>query len=209
MKKCFTVIFALVLLIALSSFSFAQDNKLAIFMIDSDLGTAGLQGGTSVTGIGGGQNVGLAIYLKNVDQFNAVKVEFEWDGTKAAYGAKSGTAIASETLTINGKETALAAETCLLTSPLGLGEVNQAGNYVNNYAMLGGSASSADYGFVYLLVLQTDASFTTTDSFEVQATITIANAGVEKFLGTRRFYVNGVTDVKPSTWGEVKSQFKD
>ena len=209
MKKSFTVIFALVLLIALSSFSFAQNNKLAIFMIDSDLGTAGLQGGTSVTGIGGSQNVGLAIYVKNVDQFNAFKVEFEWDGAKAAYGAKSGTAVGSETLTINGKETALAAESCILTSTLPLGEVNEAGHYVNNYAKLGGSASSADYGFIYLLVLQTDAAFTTSDSFEVKATITIVDAGVEKFLGTRRFYVNGVTDVKPSTWGEVKSQFKD
>ena len=210
MKKSFAVIFVLILALSISSFAFAQDNKFAFFKIDAGLSTVGFDGGSAVAGIGGDQLVGFAIFVKNVDSFNSFAVNFTWDGTKAAHDAKTGTALAAETITINGEETALAAETNALTgSIMPIGEIKEAGKYENNYAVLGSSASSADYGFIYLFVLKTASSFTTNDSFTISAKITIAEAGVEKYLGERFFIVNGATDVETKTWGEIKNQFKD
>jgi len=211
MKKSCIIIFALILTCILSTYSFAQDNKLAYFMIDLDLAQAGFQGaGNSVVGIGPSQFIGFAIYAKNIDKINGLKVTFDWDGTKATQSDKSGLNVGSETLKINGADITVAAESNILTSPLALGEEKVAGHYLNNYAILGGSATSADFGLLYYFVLQTSASFTTNDIFAVKAEISVADAGVEKYLGYRYLNVNDTSvDVQTKTWGEIKNQFKD
>ena len=214
MKKSCIIIFALILTCILSTNSFAQGNKMAYFMIDADLAQEGFQGASSVTGIGPNQLVGFAIYAKNIDVINGLKVTFDWDGTKATQSDKSGLDIGSGASNINGADITVAAESSIITSAGGtlipLGEEKEAGHYLNNYATLGATASSADFGLLYYLVLQTSASFTTGDTFSVKAEISVANAGVEKYLGYRYFNVNATgTDVQTKTWGEIKNQFKD
>lgn len=207
MKKSLVVFFVLIL-VAFSAL--AQDNKLAFFAIDSDLTTTGFQGGSVVKGIGGGKRVGFAVYVKNVDQLRTISVDFTWDSTKAAYSGDSGASIDLDERNVNGADITLSEENAL-GSPSGVGEVNEAGNYAITVAKLGGDAVvSTDYVLAYLLVLKTDAAFTTSDSFGITAKISVLNdGGVEKKLGERSFYVNGVVAVEPSTWGKIKNLFKD
>jgi len=208
MKRSAVVIFVLIL--AFATTAIAQENKLAFFSIDSDLATAGFQGGRIVKDIGGGKRVGFAIYIKNEDQLRGFTVDFTWDPAKASFSGDSGPAIDLDDRNVNGVDVTLSEEN-VLGSVAGVGEVSEDGHYKIDYAKLGGDAvASTDYGLLYLLVLKTDASFTTEDSFTITAKVSALNdSGVLKPLGERDFYVNGAVDVKTSTWGEVKNQFKD
>jgi len=210
MKKSLVVFFVLVLSLLVATLAFAQDNKLAYFKIDSDVGTAGFQGGSIVEDIGGGERVGFAVYVKNVDQLRGFTVDFMWDGSKAEFSGDSGPAVDLDERKVNGAEVTLS-EDNVLESVAGVGEVDEAGHYAIDYAKLGGDAvATTDYGLVYLLVLKTATGFTTSDSFAVTAKIAVLNdGGIRKEVGERSFYVNGVVDVKTSTWGEIKNQFKD
>lgn len=209
MKKVAVAILVLTLSLMMATFASAQQNKLAFFDIDSNIGTAGFQGGRVITGIGASARIGLAIYVKNVDQLRTVTVDFTWDGAKAAYNTDSGFGIDLEERNVNGS-TVTISEANVMTadgsSVSGVGEVNETGHYAITFAKLGGSAvATTDYGLAYFLVLRTTASFTTDTNMVVSASIKALNdAGVEKDLGTRDFYVNGGVDVKTSTWGEVK-----
>jgi len=213
MKKALTVIFVLVLSITLTSLAFAQDNKLAFFKLDTDLATLGYQGGSIVQGIAGSEDVAFAIYGKNVDQLRGFILDLSWDGTKAEMRTRdSSTEIYEDDVEYNGaEEFTLAEEGNALETLLSVGEESGEGFYKNNYAKQGGDALVSDeFGLLYILVLRTADTFTVEDSFTVTAKITVSNdTGVEKYLGERIFYVNGEVDVKTSTWGEIKSQFKD
>ena len=215
MQKSFAVIFTLVLTIALSSVSFAGSNDQASFWIDTNLATAGYPGGLSpapVNGVGGGEYVGFAIFVYNAQQFNALKVELSWDSAKAEYDAKSGTAISSESIKINGATITTAAETNTLPGNImSLGENIQAGSYLNNYAILGGNGSVImDWGFVYYGVLKTKATFTANDMLEITIKMSVADAGVETKMGEKTLTINETSvDVETKTWGEVKSQLKE
>lgn len=214
MKKVAVAILALTMCLMMATFASAQQNKLAFFDIDSNLSTAGYQGGRVITGIGANARVGMAIYVKNEDQLRTIIVDFTWDSAKAAFNTDSGFGIELEERNVNG-ETVTLSEANVMTgdgsSVSGVGEVNEAGHYSITFAKLGGSAiASTEYGLVYLLVLRTTATFTTDTNLVVTASIKALNdAGIEKDLGTRDFYVNGGVDVKTSSWGEIKSQFKE
>jgi len=210
MKYTIRVIFGLILACAVSTLSFAQENKLAFFQIDASVGTAGYQGGQGITGIAGGKRVGFAVYIKNVDQLRAIKVDFTWDGTKATYNTSSGVNISLDEVNINGAVTTLS-ETNMLGTVSPIPVANEAGHFAEDFAKLGGTAvSSTDYGLGYLFVIRTIDAFTVNDTIEVIAKIKVANdSGIVKDLGERTFYVNGVTDVQNATWGQIKSQFKD
>jgi len=214
MKKVAVAILALTMCLMMATFASAQQNKLAFFDIDSNLGTAGFQGGRVVTGIGANARIGMAIYVKNEDQLRTITVDFKWDSTKAAFNTDSGFGIELEERTVNGESVTLSEANVMTadgSSVSGVGEVNEAGHYAITFAKLGGSAvASTDYGLVYLLVLKTTATFTTDSNLAVTASIKALNdTGIERDLGTRDFYVNHGVDVKTSTWGEVKSQFKE
>jgi len=210
MKKTLAVIFVMILCAAFSTAAFAQNNSLAFFKIDADLNTAGFQGGQSVTDIGASERVGLGIYVKNVDQMRTYIVDFTWDGDKAAYNSDSGENVELEERTVNGVSCTLSEEN-VLGSISSLGEVDEAGHYTITSAKLGGDAvSTTEYGLIYCLVLKTATTFSASDTFEIKAHIKVLNdAGAEKDLGERTFYVNTSVDVQTSTWGEIKNQFKD
>jgi len=209
MKKILAVIFTLALTLTLSTFVYAEGNSDAFFKIDAVLGAAGYDGGSSVMGIGADQYVGFAVYVKNVDNFNAFKVDISWDADKADLDAKTGLNVAGESITINGAATAVAAESNLLGAPLGIPDAaNADGVYIMNYAALGSSASSADYGLVYYVVLKTSSTFKVDDAMVITAKVSIADAGVERYLGARKFNVNGGVGVKTETWGKIKQLFE-
>jgi len=210
MKKCMVVIFVLILALSLSSVAFAQTNKLAFFSIDSDLATKAFQGGSIVKGIEGGKRVGFAVYVKNTDQMRSFIVDFKWDGKKADFATNSGASIELDEVAVNGATVTLS-EGNVLGTVSGLGEVKETGHYTITCAKLGGDAAAiTDYGLVYLFVVKTATTFTKDDSFTITAKVSVLNdGGVQKELGERAFYVNGATDVKTSTWGEIKNQFKD
>ena len=214
MRKRLIVFFVLACAVMLASVGNAQNNNQAVFGIDSDLTAVGLQGGRVVRGIGPSTDVGFAVYVKNVDAFFGYMIDITWDGTKASLRDRdSGTEIFEDTVSINGADNvALAAEGNILGSDiLSIGEVNETSHYSNQYAKQGGEAvASSDYGLLYILVLRTAATFTTDDRFAVTVKLTAANKeAVAKDLGELTFYVNGGVDVKSSTWGEIKKQYKD
>ena len=215
MKKRFAIIFTLVLTMAFSSICFAGPNDQASFWIDTDLATAGYPGGLSpapVSSVGGGEYVGLAIFAYNAGKFNGFAIDVSWDATKADYDAKSGTAITSESIKINGADITTAAEVNIIPGNiLGIGEAIGDGSYVNNYASLGGNGSTElAWGYVYYLVLKTKASFTASDKLEITVKMSLGDAGVVTDLGSKTITVNDIsTDVEVKSWGEVKKQLKD
>ncbi len=210
MKRSFVAFFVLILALTMATMVSAQTNKLAFFDIDAEIQTEGFQGGNSVGGIESGKRVGFALYVKNVDQLRGYQVKFSWDGTLAEMTSDSGSSIDLDDRNVNNEDVTLSEDNAVgdLSS---LGEVSGDGSYEITFSKLGGDAlSSTDYGLVYLFVLKTSDTFTADTALRVQAEVTALNdAGTQKSLGTRSFYINGGVDVKTSSWGEIKSQFKD
>ena len=211
MKRALTLFCAVILALSMGAVATAQNNDLAFFMIDKVLGEAGYQGGSSVSPIGGGELVGVAVYVKNTDQLRGYDIDITWDSTKASWSASSGFNVPSQTVVINGAETVVAAETNALGSVMSLTDVNDPGHRAQAPALLGGAALvTSDFALIYYAELKTDASFTTDTALSIDIAVTAGNdGGVKKYLGVRTLYVNGGVDVKSSTWGEIKSQFKD
>lgn len=199
------------MIVSVSAGAFAQGNDIAFFMIDSNVSEAGYQGGSFVTGIGAGEYVGFTVYVKNTDQLRAFEIDVTWDGTKAAWRSDSGPSLESDDVTMNGADITLPDEENVLGSVSGLGEIKTDGHYYINYAKLGGTAvATTEYGMLFFVMLKTATTFTDTDSFTINTNIIGLNdAGVKKDMGVRTFYVNGESGVQSSTWGEIKSQFKN
>ncbi len=213
MKKVLYVIFIISLSILASASVFAESiNGSAIFMIDTDLAQAGYQGFTSPTGIEAGQYVGFGIYVAKVDQLTSFSVDITWDPALASRYKDSDVLIEEDDININGQDITLAEEENVLGSVTGLGEVKEDGHYYNGYAKLGDSIAQEGFGLLYFSVLKTSDTFSASKSLIVVAKITIGSGGAEapRYIGQRYFYVNSSgTDVQDSTWGEIKSQFKD
>jgi hypothetical protein len=213
MKRALVVTLSVLFALTLASASFAQImNQSAYFMIDSVVGEAGFQGGSLVTGIGGDDLIGFAVYVKNTDQLRGYEIEVTWDGTKAAWRSASGPATeSSDAITINGAEATLPDEANCLGTIAGLGEVKTSGRYYITNNKLGGEAlATTDFGLLFFVELKTVTAFTEGDSFDVKTEITaLDNSGNKQTLGRRLFHVNGTSVEKNATWGEIKSQFKD
>ena len=212
MKKSIAVIFVLILSFIFVSTAIAQDNKLAFFKLDSDITTPGFQGGSVVSGIGEKDEIAFAIFVKNYDQLRGYTIELTWPTGKADMRSASGSEIAGDDYEVNGQEEVeIDDEVNVLGTVTGIPEVDEDGHFKASFAKLGGDAGvSSDYGLVYFANLKTVTGFTTDDSFAVVAKVSITNdSGIVKYVGERTFYVNGGVDVKTSTWGNVKNQFKD
>lgn len=210
MKKVSVAILVLTLSLLMATFANAQQNKLAFFDIDANIGTAGFQGGRIVEGIGASARVGFAVYVKNVDQLRTISLDVTWNGAQASMVSESGYGIDIDDRVVNGGSITLS-EDNVLGDVSGIVVANETGRYAVDFAKLGGTAvATTDYGLVYCFVLRTVDTFKTSDSMTVNVKVKALNdSGVSKDLGTRDFYVNGAVDVKTSTWGEIKSQFKD
>jgi len=208
MKKIIVVVF---LLIFAASFAFAGENQLAFFKIDADLATPSYQGLSYVNGIGAGEKVGFAVYVKNADELRAISVDFTWDNTKATLRSETGEMIDEDDFTMNGQDFSTDEELNVLGTVSALPDVDEDGHYGVTVAKLGGDAvSSADFGLAYFFVLKTSTAFTESDDLTIAATINVLNnSGLVKKLGTREFYVNKGVSVETKTWGEIKKKFKD
>jgi len=217
MKKIFFVIFMILLGVFVSVPAFAQStNGTAYFMIDTDLATAGYQGdAVKVNDIGASQTVGFGIFVAKVNPIRSFNIDVTWDGALADMSTKSATMIAADDVTINGSAITLGETANMLGDPTkGPGEVKETGHYYGSYAKFGGDeVVSNNFGLLYFFSLKTKATFTKTDKLAVAVKTTIGwtTGGVgSRYLGQRYFYVNqGNTDVKNSSWGKIKSQFKD
>lgn len=217
MKKTFVVIFMILLGVLVAAPAFAQTaNGSAVFMIDTYLEQAGYQNdGFLVNGIGASQTVGFGIFVRNVNPVRSFNIDVTWDGNLADLSTKSATSIAADDVTINGNAITLGETANLLGDPTkGPGEVKETGHYYGAYAKFGGDeVVSVDYGLLYFFALKTKATFLTSDKLAVAVKTTIGwtTGGVgSRYLGQRYFYVNpGIVDVKNSSWGKIKSQFKD
>jgi hypothetical protein len=211
MKRVLILFCAALIFVSVSAGAFAQQNNLAFFMIDSNVDEAGFQGGSLATGIGPDQLVGFTVYVKNTDQLRGFEIDVTWEGAKATWRSTSGPSTESDDINMNGADISLPDEENVLGSVSGLGEVKEDGHYYINYAKLGGNAvATSEYGMLFFVMLKTAATFTTDQDLMVTAAVTALNdGGIKKYLGVRTLYVNGETDVKSSTWGEIKSQFKD
>ena len=215
MKKTLSVIFLISLAVLVSSPVFAQSiNGQSIFMIDTDLATAGYQGAVAPTGIGAGQMVGFGIYVNKVDALKSFNIDMTWDGTLASMDNDSEVEIEEDDVNINGADITLADDANILVSvSMGPGEIDEDGHYYAAYGKFSGDAVAQEaFGLLYYFVLETSDSFSADDALVVTAKVTIGSGGQEapRYLGQRYFYVNsGPVDVQESTGGEIKSQFKD
>jgi len=212
MKKSIGVIFVLILSFLMVSTAFAQENKLAFFKLDSDIAAPAFQGGSVVKGIGAKGEIAFAIYVKNYDQLRGYSIELTWPEGKADMRSASGSSIPGDDYEVNGQEEVeVDDEDNVLGSVSGIPEIDADGHYKESFAKLGGDAgASNDYGLIYFANLRTVDTFTVDDSFTIVAKVYITNdGGIVKYVGERSFYVNGGVDVKTSTWGNVKNQFKD
>jgi len=221
MKKILFVIFVLTLSLAVSSLAVAQDNKSAVWMIDTDLANIGCQPGVNVSGVGADSFVGFPIYAKGFDDLGAFEINITWEAagsavlyTEPGFGeiATSASLIEVPAYPINGAEDqAIAAENNVFPEKLGEPTAD-AGSCMIAIASTGDAVASADYKLLYFPIFKTASDFTESTQINFIVSVKIVNgAGTqERDLGYRYFYVNGSgTDVKTSTWGEVKSQFKD
>jgi len=212
MRKISAILGTMLMTFFLANSAMAQTNMNAYFAIDTNLAETGYQGSSPVLGIGPSANVGFALYSQGWDSAKGFTVHFEWDSTLATYRAGSGGPdILDNDITINGVSITPTVETNILGSGLiSAGETSTAGKYEISKAQSGGTASTTAVGLIYLAVFRTAATFNTSTPLVVAATVTVADASaLTKSLGTRYFYVNKEIDVKTSSWGEVKKQFKD
>jgi len=211
MRKISAVLGTMLLTFFLANSAMAQSNLSAFFSVDTDLATSGYQGSSPITGIGPTANVGFALYSQGWDSAKGFTVHFEWDGEKAVYRPSSSLDIVDNDITINGVSITPTAETNILgASTIEAGVKNTPGVYEISKAQQGGTASTTAVGLIYFFVLRTVATFNNTTPLTVAVQVTVADAnGALRFLGTRYFYVNQEIDVKTSSWGEVKKQFKD
>jgi hypothetical protein len=215
MRKNLTIFCVLAVSLLWVGAAFGQNNANAFFKIDTNIATQGYtETSTLVTGIGSSQYIGFKIFSGAWDNAAGFKVNFTWDTTKATYQkAFSGpSSDGSNELTINGADTIFPAEDNILGSPLiSAGESGGASvsPYTISYAQQGGTPSATAVGLIYYVVFKTTSSFKTTDVLSIAVNVVVADgAGVEKSLGVRNFNVNSVA-VKNTTWGDVKTQFKD
>lgn len=203
MKKYTTVIFVLL-------FSLVATMSLAAeFKLDGNIGEAGFQNSTTIIdGIGGGEKIGFAIYVKDVASFNTVQVDMTWDAAKASFlKANSGSQIASGTMTINGADVDVDGEDNVLGSPTELVDANEDGHFAASFASLGSTATAEDWSLVYFAVFETDDALTTSDALDITAAVTVIDDGTPTALGEWKFYVNTSVGVESKTWGEIKSDY--
>ena len=215
MQKISAVLGTMLLTFFLANTAMAQFNQNAYFLLDSNLATKGfVTTDATAQNIGPTTKVGFKAYSQAWDNAKGWTVHFEWDSTKAEYmKTNSGPGAFNDALTVNGASITLvpAEDNIIGNSVLSAGEINTPGVYEISYAMSGtGAASKTAVGLVYFAVLRTLATFKTTDPLTVAASVTVVDETAKtRFLGTRYFKVNQKVDVKNSSWGEVKKQFKD
>lgn len=213
MRKISAILGTMLLTFFLANSAMAQFNLDAYFAIDTDLATSGWQGSSPVTGIAQSADVGFALYSQAWDNAKCWTVHFEWDPTKCAYRpGSSGPTIVDNEVTINGGKFTPAPEDNILgTSLIPSPATSSTGKYEITYAQAGAVAASTTHvGLIYIAVFRTVSTAKVTDSFVVSAQVSVIDETLKSlFLGTRYFYVNKEIDVKTSSWGEVKKQFKD
>ncbi len=213
-RKISFVIFIISFALFASAPVFAQSlNGQSIFMIDSDLAQIGYQGFTTPTGIGPEEFVGFAVYAGNVDRLESFKVDVTWDPALASRDRDSDVLIFEDTITVNGQEITLAEEINILgEDPVSLSQIKEDGHYYGEFGRTGDAIVQEEFVLLYFILLETSASFSTDTSLVVTVKVTIGSGGAEapRYIGQRYFNVNGISpDVKDSTWGELKNQFKD
>jgi len=212
MRKISAILGTMLLTFFLANSAIAQSNLNAYFAIDTDLATSGFQTSPqAVTGIGPTAQIGFALYSQAWDSAKGFTVHFEWDGALATFRTSSSPDMTDNDITINGAAITPPVETNIIgASRISAGEINSTGKYEISQAQQGGTASTTAVGLIYFLVLRTVSTFNTSTPLTVAASVTVADANAAtRFLGTRYFYVNQEIDVKTSSWGEVKKQFKD
>jgi len=213
MRKVTTVVSAMILSFVLAGSAMAQLNQNAYFLIDQDLATKGFQGATTaIKNIGPTTQVGFAVYSQAWNSAKGFTVHFEWDAAKGEFRkASGGPSIVDNQITINGASITPPVEDNIIgSSTITAGEINTPGVYEVSVAQQGGTAVTTAVGLIYFAVFRTLATFKTTNAFVVSAQVSVADANAQtRFLGTRYFRVNQEIDVKNSSWGAVKKQFKD
>jgi len=214
MRKISAVLGTVLLTFFLANTAMAQFNQNAYFLLDVALATKGFVTDTaSVQNVGPTTQVGFKVYSQAWDNAKGFTIRMEWDGTKADYRpTTSGPNAYGDAITVNGASITPPDEANIIgTAVLKAGETSTTGVYEVSYAMSGtGAASKTAVGLVYFAIFRTVATFKTTDPLTVAVSVTVADETAKtRFLGTRYFKVNQQVDVKSSSWGEVKKQFKD
>ena len=207
MKKFMVSIFALCLILMMASASFAGDNAQATFELDSNLNEPGYQGVSLVEGIEGSDRIGFGIFVKDVDELRTASITVTWDGALATLSSETGMSIDIER-NVNGVDVEAVEASAGEFLPI---ETDDVGTFSVDLAKTGDALVATEYGLVYVVVLKTVSTFTAASELAVTVAVELQNnSQVSKSLGEKKFGVNmDDFDVQTSTWGEIKSQFKE
>ena len=172
-----------------AAFSILAHNATAGFLVDADLEHAGYQGLDSIEKIGGGKNVGFALYANEWDSAGGFTVTFSWDPDKVSFRSTSSQNITDDEVTINGATFTPAPEANILGENLiSAGEVNSPGFYTRSFAVQGSGTVIAPDGLIYFAVFRTAASFAEWDTLSIRCDVRMADTnGVETQLQTKYF----------------------
>ena len=111
-------------------FSIVRYNRNADFAVDSYIGASGNQGEDCIRSVGGGKNVGFALYAKEWEAAGEFTVKLSWNPDTASFRSISSPNIVDDEVTINGKTFTPAPETNILGGTLfTAGERNTPGFY--------------------------------------------------------------------------------
>lgn len=215
MRKICSVIFVISLAVLMSSPVLAINGQ-AYFTLDTDLTQAGRQEMIYPIGIGPDQYVGFAVYVHGAEALRGFNIDVTWDPTLAAFSTKSDVLVEEDDININGADITLGEELNVLEDPTkGPGEVKEDGHYYVAWAKFGGDdIVPTGEGLVYYFVLKTSETFSAELELPVTIKVTVGSTvggTTSRYLGQRSFVVNRdiTPDVKTSTWGNIKRQYKD
>ena len=172
-------------------FNIFRYNLSADFTVDTDIITSGNQGVDHIELIGGGKNIGFALYAKEWETAGGITVTLSWNSEKVSIRSASSPNIIDEEKTINGKTFTPAPETNILGEGLlTAGEQNTPGLYTRSFAVRGESATVDPDGLIYFAMFRTATAFAEGDTLSIRCSVLLADRnGMVKDLGARFFRV--------------------
>ncbi|MFC1574007.1 T9SS type A sorting domain-containing protein [Candidatus Latescibacterota bacterium] len=174
--------------------------------IDTNLATAGYQGGNSIENPGPDEFIGFAVYLKEKQGVNGFTLDITWDAMKAVFrNNKSGISITDDDITLNGNSLIMAEEDNILelngAQTISAGEINEAGRYQISYAKAGRDEVEVSEGLIYLAIFKTTSELSIDEEFSITFNLEVVDETKEiTELGNAVFTIYpGQTEYLPPT----------
>jgi hypothetical protein len=191
-------------------------NQYASFSIDTDLEHTGCQEDSVLYNPGPGNELGFAVYLREVDEVRSFRLRITWNPSVVSLvHSRSGSSITGGDYDINGEENVLVAgEKNALVAAGGflssLIEENDPGVFTVVTAKMGGEAFRGPDGLLYFIVFRTRDEVPVTESFTINLELDIIDdKGIINTLDPREFVVGEFQGLFPPSRLVVQDVMND